>query len=290
MADPLHSDTVLKRHRPTRARSAYSHAAVPAKRSIRCHSQNGRRGSCSSYRWPRERARCLPRPQEGHGIAHGRLPIDFRHATTMALMAPVIAARELCCCSIPGARTAACAAEQFLGASFVQALVCAQAASTSTIRDGFGRGPFAPCSCLSLACPSAAARSACSSAVARSDDADSPGAFHKLWRWRHCLVVSRVAAPAGLWWSAACAGGPPRHGCATRRRPECGDGRARTSRIACAMGWACPHSLAGGRDSRRRFRLVWPSLFEEELFVWPFRLPYDNVFTSPAELSRITLR
>ena len=103
----------------------------------------------------------------------------------------------------PGARTAACAAEQFLGAFFVQALVCAQAASTSTIQARFGRGPFAPCSCPSLACPSAAARSACSSAVARSDDADIPGAFLKLWRWRHCLIVSRVAAPAGL-------GGPQR--------------------------------------------------------------------------------
>lgn len=100
MADPLHSDTVLKRHRPTRARSAYSHAAVPAKHSKRCHSQNGRRGSCSSNRWPRKRARCLPRSQEGHGIAHGRLPIDFRHTTAVALMAPVLAAQELCRCSI----------------------------------------------------------------------------------------------------------------------------------------------------------------------------------------------
>ena len=117
----------------------------------------------------------FPDLRGGHGIAHGRLPIDFRHATTMALMAPVIAARELCCCSIPGARTAACAAEQFLGASFVQALVCAQAAPTSTIRDGFGRAPFAPCSCPSLACLSAAARSACSSAVARARSSSSGG-------------------------------------------------------------------------------------------------------------------
>ena len=124
---------------------------------------------------------------------------------------------------------------------------------------------------------------------------DSPGAFLKLWRWRHCLIVSRVAAPAGLWWSAACAGGPPRHGCATRPRPETGELALvahRTSRIACAMGWACPRSLAGGRDSRRRFRLVWPSLFEEDLFVWPFRLPLDtNVLTySGAIVLAITLK
>ena len=122
-----------------------------------------------------------------------------------------------------------------------------------------------------------------------------PGAFLKLWRWRPCLIVSRVAAPAGLWWSAACAGGPPRHGCATRPRPETGELALvahRTSRIACAMGWACPRSLAGGRDSRRRFRLVWPSLFEEDLFVWPFRLPLDtNVLTySGAIVLAITLK